>query len=113
VIRAEVDLIGSCEVSSSTVVMSNVVRTTFTLTGCHPIPISTSATVQLGPLAAGTYTYEAYQRVEGGPLEPLGTAQLVIGAAPAAASIPVLDAQMSFAFAIALAGAAMVVMRER
>lgn len=113
VISAEVDLIGSCEVSSSTVVMGNVVRTTFTLTGCHPIPISTPATVQFGPLAAGTYTYEAYQRVEGGPLEPLGSAPLVIGAAPGAASIPVLESRMLFALAIGLAGVAGVVGRER
>lgn len=113
-ITATIDVAGNCDTASDTVVSGNVVRTTITYTVCYPVtPFPAQTSVEFGPLAAGSYTYEVYVGFADGPPPARDSEQpLTVAAAPAGAAIPALDNRAIAILTLALCAAAMLMLRR-
>ena len=82
--RIQFLLMGSCgSVTPTTVVNGTTIRTDVAAVNCQVLqPFLASSIASIGPLPAGTYTYEAYLSVNGGPPMFAGSTTLVVLDAP-------------------------------
>lgn len=103
---------GSCSnVIPTTLVNGNTIRTDVAVSNCTPLlPFLASAFPSFGPLPAGTYTYEAYVSIEGGPSTLAGTTTIVV--LDAAVPVPLLDTTSLLILAITLCVLAVTTLRR-
>jgi hypothetical protein len=112
-IEARIETTGLCISEVSVDVDGNVIRATVHYLGCilGPPNFPIIKEVEFGPLPAGTYTFEIEERFEGGPPTLRNTQTLVVAASIPAA--PALSPAAMVLLALGMAGAALVVMKQR